>query len=369
MERQRRGERPTLTEYVERYPQWADDIRDLFPALVVMEQLKPAGHDRTGPYGLQAGDGRQVERLGEYRILREVGRGGMGIVYEAEQESLGRHVALKVLPAPALQDALRLQRFRREARAAARLHHSNIVPVFGVGEAEGLHFYVMQFIPGLGLGEVLEELKRQRQTRPAAAEAAAVPARAAVSAAAVAQSLLTGAFAPPAPSPGALAEHDPERTPTSPVQVPPGGGTASSTSVHAAARESSTLAEGGRAYWHSVARIGLQAADALAYAHAQGVLHRDVKPSNLLLATDGNLWITDFGLAKVLADEDNLTRTGDVVGTLRYMAPERFNGCGDARSDLYSLGLTLYELLTLRPAYVAPDRTQLIRLVLNEDPP
>src|SRR5262249_28770870 len=131
VERQRRGERPSLTEYVERYPQWADDIRDLFPALVVMEQLKPAGNDRTGPYGLIAGDGRHLERLGDYRVLREVGRGGMGIVYEAEQESLGRHVALKVLPAQALHDAHRLQRFRREARAAARLHHTNIVPVFG----------------------------------------------------------------------------------------------------------------------------------------------------------------------------------------------------------------------------------------------
>ena len=108
--------------------------------------------------------GKKLERLGDYRILREVGRGGMGIVYEAEQESLGRHVALKVLPLHSLLDPRHLQRFEREARAAARLHHTNIVPVFGIGEQDGLHYYVMQFIQGLGLDEVLVELKRLRKT-------------------------------------------------------------------------------------------------------------------------------------------------------------------------------------------------------------
>src|SRR5262245_57245114 len=130
VERHRRGERPGLTEYTRQYPDLADEIRELFPALVVMEQLKPAANDHTGPYLTDAS--RHPERLGDYRILREIGRGGMGVVYEAEQESLGRHVALKVLPASALLDAQRLQRFLREAKAAARLHHTNIVPVFGV---------------------------------------------------------------------------------------------------------------------------------------------------------------------------------------------------------------------------------------------
>jgi WD40 repeat protein/serine/threonine protein kinase/tetratricopeptide (TPR) repeat protein len=383
VKRQRSGERPTVSEYTERFPQWADEIRDLFPALVVMEQLKPAGNDRTGPYGITAGDGRHLERLGDYRILREVGRGGMGIVYEAEQESLGRHVALKVLPAQALHEAQRLQRFLREARAAARLHHTNIVPVFGVGKAEGLHFYVMQFIPGLGLGEVLEELKQRHE--PRTATAGTTVRRAPVAAAAVAQSLLNGAFvgplAPPvlavgSDPPAALTPTAPENgaasylpatpTPSDPPEKPLRPPTST---VHGSGQEASTLAEQGRAYWRSVARIGVQAADALAYAHNQGVLHRDVKPSNLLLETGGNLWITDFGLAKVLADDDNLTNTGDLIGTLRYMAPERFKGPGDARSDLYSLGLTLYELLTLRPAYSAVDRTQLIHKVLHEEPP
>jgi len=131
---------------------------------------------------------------------------------------------------------------------------------------------------------------------------------------------------------------------------------------------SSTLPEEGAAYWQGLARIGLQAAEALAYAHGQGVLHRDIKPSNLLLDMAGNVWITDFGLAKMLADPDNLTHTGDIVGTLRCMAPERFNGHGDARSDVCSLGLTLYELLTLRSAFTANNRTELIRKVLHEEP-
>jgi serine/threonine protein kinase len=164
--RHRRGEQPDLAEYTQRFPQHADQIRDLFPALVLIEQMKPGAGDPTGTYTAAAApQSRRLERLGDYRILREVGRGGMGIVYEAEQESLGRHVALKVLPGPALLDPRHLVRFRREARAAAKLHHTNIVPVFGVGEQDELHYYVMQFIPGQGLDAVLEELRRLRRSQ------------------------------------------------------------------------------------------------------------------------------------------------------------------------------------------------------------
>src|SRR5436189_5719463 len=151
-ERYRRGERPALTEYVQKHPELAEDIRDLFPALVEMEDLRPAGNQATGPYGRAGGVGAPVpEQLGDYRILREVAHGGMGIVYEAVQESLGRHVALKVLPSQRLTHPTHLERFRREAKAVARLHHTNIVPVFGVGEHEGVHYYAMQFINGQGL--------------------------------------------------------------------------------------------------------------------------------------------------------------------------------------------------------------------------
>src|SRR5262249_27360842 len=138
--RHRRGEHPAVSEYTDRFPQYAEAIRDLFPALVLIEQVKPDTGDRAGTYaGAAEPEGRRLERLGDYRILAEVGRGGMGIVYEAEQESLGRHVALKVLPGHALLDPRQPARFHREARAAAKLHHTNIVPVFGVGEQEGLH--------------------------------------------------------------------------------------------------------------------------------------------------------------------------------------------------------------------------------------
>src|SRR5256885_441256 len=157
-ERYRRGERPSLSEYIDRHPQLADDIREFFPAMIEMEQVKEERQEVSEPNA--AGPLPPLERLGDFRILREIGHGGMGVVYEAEQVSLGRHVALKVLPQKRLVNAQMKQRFEREAKAAARLHHTNIVPVFGVGEHEGLPYYVMQFIPGLGLDEVLQELKQ-----------------------------------------------------------------------------------------------------------------------------------------------------------------------------------------------------------------
>src|SRR5277367_1637938 len=160
VERHRQGKHPPLSEYTDRYPDLAADIRDLFPALVKIEKLKPSA-DATNDFERPATPAlANLERLGDYRILREVGRGGMGVVYEAEQESLGRHVALKVLPVSALLDPRQLQRFEREAKSAAKLHHTNIVPVYGVGESDGLHYYVMQFIQGLGLDQVFDELRR-----------------------------------------------------------------------------------------------------------------------------------------------------------------------------------------------------------------
>src|SRR5579871_4446070 len=164
VERQRRGERPALSEFISRHPDLESEVRDLFPALVQIEKLKPAAGDLTGAFD-SAGvspDEPLPERFGEYRILRQVGQGGMGVVYEAEQESLGRHVALKVLPRQALLKATHLERFQREAKAAGRLHHTNIVPVFGVGECGGTHYYAMQFIRGEGLDKVLGDLRRLR---------------------------------------------------------------------------------------------------------------------------------------------------------------------------------------------------------------
>src|SRR5262245_20821484 len=193
--RQRRGERPTLEEYCRRHPELADEIREVFPVLIRMEDFRSDGpDDSTGGVAVPAA--ARLARLGDFRILREVGRGGMGVVYEAEQESLGRRVALKVLPDAALSDARQVLRFQGEARAAAKLHHTNIVPVFGVGRDEGHHYYVMQFIPGMGLDAVLEELRRLRRGGPGPGPppASRTASRGPVSAAEVAEAILTGRF-------------------------------------------------------------------------------------------------------------------------------------------------------------------------------
>src|SRR5262249_51595609 len=213
LDRKRRGEQVTLEEYAERHPELADEIRAVFPALLMMEDLGGDSDGRTGSIAPGAGPvaGVASGRLGEFLLLREVGRGGMGVVYEAEQESLGRRVALKVLPAGALADARQVRRFEREARAAARLHHTHIVPVFGGGLHEGTHYYVMQFIQGQGLDAVLDELKKLRHDRTAklAATALAPLAAGRREAADIAASLVTGRY-----SETPKAEQSPDRSPT-----------------------------------------------------------------------------------------------------------------------------------------------------------
>jgi serine/threonine protein kinase len=383
--RYRRGERPSLQEYVDRHPELADDIREFFPTLVEMEQVKDdrqAPVERPASHTLPA-----LDRLGDFRIIREIGRGGMGVVYEAEQVSLGRRVALKVLPKQLPTDAKTKQRFEREARAAARLHHTNIVPVFGVGDHEGLPYYVMQFIRGLGLDEVLEELQRLNPGKPGSDSITGLTrgepriARKDVSAADVARSLMTGhlvaesdrANEAPAARGDVTAAHDPKAAADpAPPADPRSAGRLSDT--FSLSSSSVVLPGAGRqsgrkrlTYWQSVARIGIQVADALEYAHRQGVLHRDTKPSNLLLDTTGTVWVTDFGLAKA-NDQQDLTHTGDILGTLRYMPPEAFDGKSDARSDVYALGLTLYELLAFRPAFDEKERNRLIKQVTTAEP-
>ncbi len=375
----RQGQRPSVEEFARRYPGHAGDLRDMLPALALMEQAKSAA-DATGDPEKAAVSAAptcvsHLRQLGDYQILREVGRGGMGLVYEARQLSLGRHVAIKVLPSHALLDPRQLGRFQREARSAAKLHHTNIVPVFGVGEQDGLHYYVMQFIKGLGLDLVLDELRRLRVPRGKPAPTLGdAPGRTTdgsrdVSAVAVARGLLSGAFLPPQPV-TVLTTAPGEPAARADLAAPSSGRAADTSAIHLPGQSGgSALSESGGQYWQSVARVGMQVADALAHAASQGVLHRDIKPSNLLLDDTGHVWVTDFGLAKAASDSDDLTHTGDVIGTLRYMAPERFNGQGDLRSDVYSLGLTLYELLALRPAFDDTDRNKLVRQVLHGEPP
>src|SRR5262249_45298009 len=225
--RYRRGERPSLSEYTEQYPELAEQILDLFPALVVMEELGSAGDLRSRPPARPA-SGRPPEYLGDYRIVREVGRGGMGVVYEAVQESLGRHVALKVLSFHNLLPPTYLERFRREARAAAGLHHTNIVPVYGVGEHEGAHYSAMQFIPGQALDEVLKEVKRLRGPKEAASPEDPKPG--ADLSQSLAQGLLSGRFG----SAGATS------SPTEALPQPPVGGPAEASSAPPVTSDPST---------------------------------------------------------------------------------------------------------------------------------
>ena len=305
-------------------------------------------------------------QIGDYRIVREIGRGGMGVVYEAEQESLGRRVALKVLSASALLDPKHVRRFEREAKAAAKLHHTSIVPVFGVGHQDGHHYYVMQFIAGLGLDMVLNDLRGLRAGKSVARPSPAVSRIAGPTGADVARSLLTGPIdAEGPPGDGSVTQLYDEAAPAAANSPPPDSGFSKASLPGSS--ELSTSSDTDHQFCRSVARIGVQVADALEYANRHGILHRDIKPSNLLLDNYGNVWVADFGLAKT-AEADDLTHTGDILGTIRYMAPERFSGRCDARSDVYSLGLTLYELVALRPAYEASDRHALIERVLHEEP-
>jgi WD40 repeat protein/serine/threonine protein kinase len=386
-----------LQEYVDRCPDLADEIRELFPALVEVEQVKedqPARPDEAE----MAAALPSLGEVGDYRILREVGRGGMGVVYEAEQVSLGRRVALKVLPRQVAQDPKTLARFRREARSAAQLHHTNVVPVFEVGRDGEVSYYAMQFIQGQGLDLVVDELRRLKERAhptgpvrepdqphlpiPSGTTAAASVRSRQVSG--MVQSLLTGRFAPETlggsggaevagakrePTAALTNRCDPGQTDAPPANDhnPAAVSSPPSSVVLPGGSQLSAVEAGPRAFFRSVAHIGRQVAAGLSYAHTRGIVHRDIKPSNLLLDTQGVVWITDFGLAK--ASDDGLTQTGDILGTLRYMAPERFRGEGDYRADIYALGLSLYELLTLRPAFESSDRLRLIERIKAEDPP
>jgi WD40 repeat protein len=391
----RAGERPGIEEYAARHPELAEQLRELLPALVMIEQDLMIDPDPIGEQPPLARPPGMERRLGDYRILREIARGGMGVVYEAEQVSLGRRVALKVLTGHVSGDREALERFRREAKAAARLHHTNIVPVFEVGRDREVAYYAMQFIQGQGLDQVIDELARLRgpERKPRGADdlaptvAAAPPGSRGLALGRVAESLLSGRFAtggavssrdiPPdtVTGPTATEGFAPDVTHTSgfvrsdPERAGPGPTAASgpSTVLPGGSQVSMALLSGRRApFFRSVAQIGRQAAQGLAYAHASGIVHRDIKPSNLLLDHAGVVWIADFGLAKV--DDEGLTHTGDILGTLRFMAPERFRGEGDARADVYALGLTLYELLTLRPGFDSFDRLKMIEQIKAEEP-
>ncbi len=329
LERQRCGEKPTAEEYAARHPEAAELLRKVLASLEIINQSRAPGDQAPG-----LAEEPSAGILGDFRIMCEIGRGGMGIVYEAEQISLGRRVALKVLPFAATMDPRQLQRFHNEARAAACLQHPHIVPVYAVGCERSVHFYAMQLIDGQPLDRLLDTLR--------------------------------GSQKPRASEEGALTE----------AAGPKKSAQPSSLSVRETIREvrdqASTLPslDQGQGYFRRIAELIRQAAEALEHAHLLGIVHRDVKPANLLLDTLGNVWMTDFGLAQIQSDA-RLTMTGDLVGTLRYMSPEQALAQRvviDHRTDVYSLGATLYELLTLAPVFGGRDRQEVLRQIAFEDP-
>jgi tetratricopeptide (TPR) repeat protein len=333
------GTAPPREQLLARYPELAEDLDACLAA------LRFIGRAAEGPRSVvaQVTGAEPPElasgQLGDFRLIREAGRGGMGVVYEAEQISLRRRVALKVLPFAATMDPRHLQRFHNEARAAACLHHEHIVPVYSVGSERGVHYYAMQFIDGRTLAAVIRDLQHAKP-----ATAAKRPAARQVSKPAV------GAEPPTVPH---------VRSAGSTVDTP------------AQANLSTERLGLGKDSHRRVAELGVQAALALEHAHERGIVHRDIKPGNLLLDERGSVWVTDFGLAQLQHGEGNLTLTGDLLGTLRYMSPEQALARRvpiDHRTDVYSLGATLYELLTLRPAFGGSDRQELLRQVAFEEP-
>jgi serine/threonine protein kinase/WD40 repeat protein len=323
--RQNAGEVLDWSAIALEHPEHASRLRSMAVALEALDDVFGTGDAASfGPSRRSGKDDLVRGALGDFHIVREVGRGGMGVVYEAEQVSLNRRVALKVLPLAATMDPRQLQRFRHEARAAGLLHHAHIVPVYGVGCERGIHYYAMQLIEGCSLASVIGEWRDRAD----------------------AQKQLGSESAPPS----AVKQ---EKTQTRPN----------------VASGNVAIDQAGKSF-RRIAELVAQAADALEYAHAMGVVHRDIKPANLLLDARGHVWVTDFGLAR-LGEGPGLTASGDLLGTLRYMSPEQAlagHGLVDHRTDVYSLGATLYELLTLHPAVDGSSKEEVIRHLAFEDP-
>jgi WD40 repeat protein/serine/threonine protein kinase len=358
------GQAPIRHDFLQRYPEIAEELNGYLDGFDFVRQVAPQlrepaeGASSTPSLAARA-------TLGDFQIVREIGRGGMGVVYEAEQLSLGRRVALKVLPFAAMLDRQQLARFKNEARAAATLDHPNIVAIYSVGCDRSVHYYAMQLIEGQSLAEVIEQMRRESGRAVEQKSSRAVEQQ--WSSGVEEQS--TGYSTPPL-------LHSSSSRDTQPVAA------------------LSTLPDfDSREYYRAVAELGIQAAEALDHAHASGILHRDIKPANLLFEfvtprpvpvrgretgyerteREGyipKLWITDFGLARMEADA-GMTMTGDVLGTLRYMSPEQAlakRAVIDHRSDIYSLGATFYELVTLQPLFGNGDRAELLRNILDQEP-
>ena len=344
--RMRAGKAPEIAKYKRKYPSIANEIDDLLTSVAMIEGLKQdaEGQGDTLAPRSNAKDFSNLKQLGDYVLIREVGRGGMGIVFEAVHQSLGRRVALKVMLEREFESEKQIARFRREAQAAARLHHTNIVSVFGVGEAEGFHFYVMEYVDGISLKSAVQSLTSSMANLDGRGPAAASK---------------LGTVGD-----GDLATVEKANRETGEFSIA-SSALASSLQSSPAVSHPDFRNNAQRYQW--VADVGAQVADALAYSHQMGILHRDIKPANLMLDDKGQVWITDFGLVK-LHDEEAITKTGDVIGTPQYLAPESLKGEYDQQSETYCLGLSLYELATLQPAIEPGSHAQVFNRIIHEQP-
>ena len=327
------GKEPDRDRLLKKYSDVADELSDCLQNLDFITNVAPqlAEHRDAGSESDASTRSSSPVSLGDFRIIREIGRGGMGVVYEAEQQLLGRRVAIKVLPFAAMLDEQQRARFQIEARAAATLDHPNVVHVHSVGVERGIYYYAMQYVEGHSLAEFLKA-QRNKVLTSSAVEATC-------------DSDDSKKGRKPSVKSGRAIEMDTVRE----VQL-----------------AISTERDQNRgAYHRSIAKIGIQIAEGLQHAHERGVIHRDIKPANIMLDAQGSPLITDFGLARVEGDK-GLTLTGDIVGTLRYSAPEQALGkrsVVDERADVYSLGATLYELLTLRPVFCGENRGELLKQI------
>ena len=305
----RQGKTPSIESYIERYPDMATEIRELFPMVAALEQWKSDRENEV--LRNQLPDQFKLKQLGDCRLVREIGRGGMGVVFEALEGSIERRVAVKLLPWRISMVPHRQERFEREAQTIAKLRHSNIVPIFRFGRHEDYAYYVMQYVESVNLGHLIGALSERQQVSPAQE-----------------------------------------------IRDEVGESSSGESWTHEGADRKKLKQDS----WKAFARIGLQVAQALRHAHRMGVLHNDVKPGNLLIDASGKVFVTDFGLAEPLIP-DSSEVDESVNGTLRYMAPERFEGVFDETSDVYSLGITLFELVAQQSAFETDSQVGLITAI------
>jgi len=326
VEELRHGKQPSVEIYARRFPPHAARIREVFPVLAMLEHARIAKESQSIRRNMP--DRFPFTRIGNCELISELGRGGMGVVFQARDLQSGHLVAVKILPWRISIVPEWVARFEHEARTTAQLRHRNIVPIFRCGQENGYCYFLMQFVNGVGLDQIIarlretdgviyaEEIQRQELQRLSGPQKVILPVQ-----------------------PSTQSE------------------------VESIRRRKLT-----KSSWGSFTKIALQSTQALRAAHRAGILHNDIKPGNILLDADGRVWVTDFGLSRPIEEQGSKSIDRAISGTLRYMAPERLLGQQTASCDLYSLGATLYELCLQKPAFDHADRDELMRMIL-EDPP